>query len=390
MAEAARQTIIRRKLDAGRDAAPEDRRVRPVRALSAALSKAAEDLMGLALDAGSGPEHIASLSDLLERLPENGLLAVLEGPRDGQGLFAFDSSALAAIIEKLTTGSVGTAPPSLRRPTRTDAALAADLIDGTLQRFETALAGREDFRWASGFGYSTHVEDIRPLGLLLEDIDYRIFGLTLDFELGRRQGRMLLALPAQGCAEIPPDAASGAPPDAPADPDWAPGLAARVLQGEVSLEAVLHRFQLPISAVGALRVGDEIPIPVSALDNLRFAGAEKIPLGRCRLGRSNGYRAVRLGAGGQAEAYTGHPGRTQPAPSAERPVPMKASADDDSDLPEHSDLPSGGGAGAGVAVDMAIDGLPALDGLPTLDNAGPTDSAVALDLDALDALPKLD
>lgn len=389
MAEAARQTIIRRKLDAGRHAAPEDRRVRPVRALSAALSKAAEDLMGLALAAGSGSEHIASLSDLLERLPENGLLAVLEGPRDGQGLFAFDSSALAAIIEKLTTGSVGTAPPSLRRPTRTDAALAADLIDGTLQRFETALAGREDFRWASGFGYSTHVEDIRPLGLLLEDIEYRIFGLTLDFELGRRQGRMLLALPAQGCAEIPPDAASGVPPDGPADPDWAPGLAARVLQGEVSLEAVLHRFQLPISAVGALRVGDEIPIPVSALDNLRFAGAEKIPLGRCRLGRSNGFRAVRLGAGGQAEANTGHPGRTHPAPSAERPVPMKASAGGESDLSEHSDLPDGD-AGAGMAADMAIDGLPALDGLPTLDNTGSTDSAVALDLDALDALPKLD
>ena len=195
MAETARQNILRRKLDAGRAAAPASCAVLPAKALSSALSKAAEAAMGLAVSAGSCSERVASLPDLLERLPDNGLLAVLEGPEEGQGILALDGNALSAIIEKQMTGAVAASPPPPRRATRTDAALVADLVDATLQRFETALAGRAESRWAAGFGYSSHVEDLRPLGLLLEEIDYRIFGLTLDFEIGTREGQLLLALP---------------------------------------------------------------------------------------------------------------------------------------------------------------------------------------------------
>ncbi len=305
MADGAPQNILRRKVDAGRSAAPASRKIQPAKVLSTALSKSADASMGLDVTVKSSSERIASLSDLLECLPENGLLALLEGPRDGQGVMAFDSSALSAIIEKQMTGTVSRNQPQSRRVTRTDAALAADLIDATLHRFETALSGLEESRWASGFGYSSHIDDLRPLGLLLEDVDYRIFGLSLNIELGTREGEILLALPAKGRAKVTARQAPVEEETTRKDPDWKPRLEGLVLQGEARLEAILYRFQMPISAIKQLQPGQEIPIPVSTLNDVRIAGAERIPLGRCRLGRCQGHRAIRLGADGASEPGRG-------------------------------------------------------------------------------------
>ncbi|MDV7143508.1 FliM/FliN family flagellar motor switch protein [Tropicimonas sp. TH_r6] len=384
MADAARKRVLRRKVEAGRESAPANRAVLPARALSTALSKAAEASMELAISATSSSERIASLPDLLERLPENGLLAVLEGPEDGQGLMAFDFNALSAVIEKQMTGAVGTSLPPSRRATRTDAALAADLIDAVLQRFEQALAGRDESRWASGFGYSSHVEDLRPLGLLLEEIDYRIFGLSLDFEMGTRTGEILLALPAEGrgTVQMPQDEMFGDAVDS--DPFWSPSLQLRVLEGEVQLDAVLHRFHLPISAISELKPGDEIPIPLTAIDNVRLSGAERIPLGRCRLGSSQGFRALRLGADGAGAGARG--------PSLVHSAALAPSGFDDGHadgLPSLPDLPglgqpedglpdlgggglpdiSGGGLpdiGGGLGQPMAIGAIGDDDGLPDI------------------------
>ncbi len=302
MAEATGQSVLKRKVAAGRSTAPGGRPVLPAKALSASISRAADASMGLEVSVDSCSERIASLSDLLELLPEQGLLAVLEGPEDCQGIMAFDVAFLSGVIEKQMTGAVSTSPPGTRRVTRTDAALAADLIDLTLREFETSLAGREESRWASGFGYGSHVEDLRPLGLLMEDVDYRIFGLSANLESGRRNGQVLLALPAIGRGKV--RIGEVVDTQAGSDPAWSAGLTSLVLKGDVRLEAVLHRMRLPIAAIEGLNVGDEIPIPASAIGKVSFAGAEHIPLGQGRLGQSQGFRAVRLGDTGNRAAAT--------------------------------------------------------------------------------------
>ncbi|NDR59442.1 FliM/FliN family flagellar motor switch protein [Aliiruegeria sabulilitoris] len=371
MAEEARQDVLKRKVEAGRNSAPASQTVLPAKALSSALSKAAEKSFGLAVVATSCSERIVSLADLLERLPEQGLLAVLEGPGDGQGLLSMDVKALSAIIEKQMTGAVSQSSPPSRRVTRTDAALAADLIDAMLQRFEATLAGRPEARWASGFGYSSHVEDLRPLGLLLEEIDYRVFGLSLDFEIGTREGQLLLALPAEGRSDALALPEPRISLEKPADPEWAPGLEGLVLEGEVRLEAILHRFKLPISAIPTLKVGDEIPIPLSAIDNVRLTGTEEIPLGRCRLGQSLGLRAVRLGAGeagaerpqsGMSNLIGAGAGGLAPLPRAALPDPVGL----DDEAFAAAPLAEGGLPDIGLEPMAAPMDLSALQGLPDI------------------------
>lgn len=299
-------SILKRMTAAGLEAAPADRRVLPVRALSSAVSRAGEAGLSMPIVASSSSERIASLSDLLEMLPESGLLGVLEGPGEGQGLMAFDAALLAAVIEKQMTGALGAKAPAPRRATRTDAALAADLIDATLREFEAALQGREESRWASGFGYSSHLEDIRPLGLLLEDVDYRIFQLDLTLELGARTGRLVLAVPAEGRGKIGQPSATEMPVADERDEAWQRGFEDAVLGAEVRVEAVMHRVRMPFVRMQALRVGDEVALVGSSVDTVRVSSAEGATYGIGRLGQSRGHRAVRLVAPGETTPELRH------------------------------------------------------------------------------------
>ena len=298
MGEATGQSVLRRMAEAGRTRAPGGGPVLPARALSLSLARAAASVTSMAMQVASCSERIASLSDLLETLPERGLLALLEGPEETQGIAAFDHGLLSAVIEMQMTGALSPVSPPPRRVTRTDAALAADLIDATLGEFEAALVGREESRWASDFAYASHIEDLRPIGLMLEDVDYRIFGLSVVLGSGTRQGGFVLALPAKGRGPVrmPTDGSPTEAADA-ADRAWSEALHATVDEGEVRLDAVLHRFRLPLADIGRLQPGDELTLPLIALDRVQLVAAGGQGFGQWRLGQSQGHKAVRLGDG---------------------------------------------------------------------------------------------
>ena len=125
---------------------------------------------------------------------------MLEGPGEALGLIALDASALAAILEQQTTGTVAATAPPPRRPTRIDAAMCAPLINLLLEEFDLGLhdcarAGRTDLP-PRDFRYASFIEDPRPLGLVLEDGRYRTFRVALGLGTTARPGRMLMALPA--------------------------------------------------------------------------------------------------------------------------------------------------------------------------------------------------
>ena len=133
-----------------------------------ALARAANDEIGLAMEVTRLAIERRSLADLLELVPERALIAVLEGPCEGLGLIALAPPVLAAMIEQQTIGRVAAGPVAPRRPTRTDAAMVAGLIDRALADLETGLEQDMDRVWAAGFRYASFLDDPRPLGLLLE------------------------------------------------------------------------------------------------------------------------------------------------------------------------------------------------------------------------------
>ncbi len=310
MTERTGDTVLKRMADAGRGAG--GRALTPERALGIAFAKAGQDMMKLPLVAASAAAGRMSLAEITETLPERALIALLDGPGEGIGLLALAPEMLASLIEMQTTGRVAGTQVAPRRPTRTDAAMAAPFIDRVMGELEVLLAADAALVWAGGFRYASYIEDPRPLGLLMEDAGYRVFRLMLDCgDAGARRGAVLLALPAEGRGRMPPcrDAA-GLPADAPvgADPaGWTRRMTAAVLGAAVELDAVLDRVALPLSAVLALRPGATVVVRPGAVGRVTLEGYGRRFVAQGRLGQCQGAVAVRLNGSPEEAAEVGEP-----------------------------------------------------------------------------------
>ncbi|WP_274963335.1 MULTISPECIES: FliM/FliN family flagellar motor switch protein [Thioclava] len=395
-------SVLRRKTEAakaGAGTAP----ITPARAITLALSKVAQDMLELPLQVASIEEATRSLADLPEMLEDLSLLAVIEGPGEALGVLALPPATLATLIEMQTMGRFGKTMPAPRKPTRIDAAIAADFVDAVLAEIEEGLISDPAISWAGGFRFASHLDDPRPLGLLLEDVSYRVWTGQLGFGTGgERSGGFLWAVPREGrggamrCAAP----AAGENPEGGAGPkaesftledparDWSDTFERSILAASAQLEAVLHRVTLPLSTVLTLRPGTEIPIPEDALEKITLEAQVRRKLSLARLGQSHGLRALRLrdedesanGVGRGADAFDAGASPYAQAPTLDE-LPGLSSLGDPLD-PAYE--PEGGVYAAHAPEPRGLDGLE-----PDMDFGEP------LDLDALssteddDALPPL-
>lgn len=315
------QGVIRRKL-AGAQVAPEAGGGAE-KAWPLALARAARGQLDLAVEAGPVRAERLSLTELLDLPPERALIALLEGPREALGVLVLSAEVLASLIEAQTLGRVLSQPVVARKPTRTDAAMVADLIDAALEELQQALLAEEDLVWTDGFRYSSVLDGARPLALMLEDAAFKV--LRCECELGgARKGGLILALPAEGHGRRPHRAAPLPGPDPAQEEQFSAALAQEVMEAEAELIAVLGRVRLPLSGALALRVGDLLPLTGAALDGVELTGRDGRGLAQGKLGQQRGMRALRLtetqGARGAGAAVT------VPQRPAEPPLPLPRAA----------------------------------------------------------------
>ena len=293
--------IIRKKVAAARSNQPEGGPGAD-RAWRLALARAANDILALPLEVARLSVNRRSLAELLELAPERALIAVLEGPAEGLGILMLSPPVLSAMIEMQTIGRVSSSAPPVRKPTRTDASMVADMIDQALQELESGLESDPDLIWAGGFNYASFLDDPRPLGLLLEEEHYRVILAELRLGNGAKSGAVMLALPAEGRGRAPKPAPTATPAPV-AAALFSKALSDQVMRTEADIAAVLHRFTVPLSFVMALKTGDLVPLSTAALDRIVLEGLDGRPLASGRLGQNRGMRAVRLAP--QAAAETG-------------------------------------------------------------------------------------
>jgi len=291
--------IIRKKVAAGRSNQPEGGPGAD-RAWRLALARAANDILALPLEVARLSVNRRSLAEFLELAPERALIAVLEGPAEGLGILMLSPPVLSAMIEMQTIGRVSSSAPPVRKPTRTDASMVADMIDQALQELESGLESDPDLIWAGGFHYASFLDDPRPLGLLLEEEHYRVIQAELRLGNGAKSGAVMLALPAEGRGRAPKPAPTATPAPV-AAALFSKALSDQVMRTEADIAAVLHRFTVPLSFVMALKTGDLVPLSTAALDRIVLEGLDGRPIASGRLGQNRGMRAVRLAPQAAAE-----------------------------------------------------------------------------------------
>jgi flagellar motor switch protein FliM len=330
VAEAGLEGILRRKIAAAKA-------VQAVggpgadRSWRFALARAASDTVDLALDVTGLRMQMQSLAEVLE-LPFSGaLIAVLQGPAEGTGLVVLSGEVVAALIEVQTLGKVKASALEPRKPTRTDAAMVAPMLDAALALLESELAQEADLVWAGGFRYASYLDDPRPLGLLMEDFSYRVITTEVSLGIGARQGTIHMALPAKGRGLQPAYVATPAQDEALAKQGFAQALAAQVEASGCVLDAVLGRISLPLGRVMALEVGEVIPLGRATIERLRLSTLAGAALVEGKLGQHRGMRAIRLSV--EAEARAGFPAQAGgfdammaaadlAMPAAEEPAPL--------------------------------------------------------------------
>ncbi|WP_406736319.1 FliM/FliN family flagellar motor switch protein [Thioclava sp. GXIMD4215] len=271
--------------------------VSPERAIRHVFAKVAQDTLGLPLQVLDVHQSQVSLTELMESFPEQPMLCVIEGPKDAFGVVALPPITFSSLIEVQTMGVLSRIQPAPRRPTRVDASMVQGVLDSLLAGLEDALAESDDIIWAGGFRYLSFFDDPRPLSLILEEITYRMFRITMQIGSAMdREVSLLWAVPARGRGErvLPQSDADNRAPEAEAL--WAQQMESTVMSTRAELTAVLHRWSMPLSGVMNFKPGVEIPIPREALEKLRVEGVDGRRMGMAKLGQHSGRRALRLTA----------------------------------------------------------------------------------------------
>ncbi len=333
-----RQDVLSRKADAARRVF-EARAMSPAKALRRALSRSADVLWDLALVAKAVDQEHLDQDGVVAQLPPEALLLLLDGPEGVVGFVTLERDLVVGLTEVQTMLQVTQMPADPRPFTATDAAMAAPLLDATLERFARFLEDHPLRPQIEGFRFGAMLEDARAAGMLLDAPGYMMFRTTLDLALGRRRGELRLFLPER------PGARRATPPGQPGAHEQKMELL------PAQMQAVLGALRLPLGRVQALQPGDLLPLAPEVLERVTLYAGPGTPVAGGRLGQMNGMRAVRLawprGAGsGEAQGMDSAspvPAAAPTAVAAAPAAPQEVGFDEmTSGLPDLPDLPGPG------------------------------------------------
>lgn len=259
------------------------------RAVRLALTKAANDAVGLVLTVSSVAETTDHLDDMLAGLPDGLLLVELHQDSRLVGLMALDMQLRAAVLEIQTTGKLIGRIAEDRAPTRTDKVMCDPMIADFLSAFPTAVSGTSLEGWCDRITHAEAFESKRTAGLLLDDCAYRSVQMNVDLGVADRQGVLIVVLPMTTAPQV-------SIPVKPPCADWGDAFHARIENAPAVLTALLHRFSVSIAQAQSLVVGQILPLTGCTVHSVRMVAADGRDVGAAKLGQSGGMRAIRIEA----------------------------------------------------------------------------------------------
>lgn len=305
MAETTHSKILGRM--AGRVAHDaDDQPLTAARAVRLAVTKAANDTVGLVVTVSGMADDVQPLDGLLAELGEDLMLVGLQRDRRLAGIIALDMQLRAAVLELQTVGNLIDAAAETRPATRTDKTMCDPLLDALVQALEPAMAGSALDGWIKGCQTGQGIGSARAAGLLLSDHDYRILRLTLDLGVADRQGLLVIALPPVKL----PDVFTAEQVE---DMDWGSRFRLAVSDAPATLQAHLRKFTIPLSQAQSLQVGQVVPLPGCDVHSVRLIAPDGKKVAQAKLGQLGGMRAIRIEQAPQVQM-----GELAPSPTAAR------------------------------------------------------------------------
>ena len=260
---------------------------RLVRIMSTSLRNFTSDNVEVSID------NIVSLrfGDYLNSIPLPAMLAVFKAEEwDNYGMMMVDSAMIYSIVDVLLGGRRGTAPMRIEgRPyTTIERTLVERLVGVVLSDMSDAFGpiADVDFRFER--------LETNPRFAAITRLSNAAILARLRIDMEDRGGRLELLLPyatLEPVRELLLQQFMGEKFGR--DSIWESHLAEELRHTEVSLDVVLDRQTLPLSAVLGLKVGDRIALGVPQGAPVRVACGE-VPLFEAELGRRDNRLAIRI------------------------------------------------------------------------------------------------
>jgi flagellar motor switch protein FliM len=267
--------------------APEDVPITSSRAIRLAITRAADLTHDLALGVSALREEVVSLDDLLAAFDSSWMLIAMTSDKHITGLAALDLNMRAALVEVQTMGKVLDDAPEDRKPTGTDAGMAQPLISAFLAQLQDTAKRTPLDGWALNVDVGDRINSARAAGLVLDECKYRLIRISVDLGAGNRQAELALALPsrAEVCGKVIKPEISG---------DWETRFCTVINGSQAQLDAILHKFSIPLHRAEALAVGQVFPLPGCTVSSVKLIAGDGRKVASARLGQSGGMRAVRI------------------------------------------------------------------------------------------------
>ena len=282
MPEANVQSLLRRKAKVQQSGfAPGARTA--ARVWQTTMPRVADKMLGLHLRVEEVSDSNVLPSQLLARADESSLIALIQTADGREGVAVLESGLLAGLIEAVVCGEVGRGELMDRPATETDGAICAPIVDGWIRAFDSEVAPFEEQPAVATARILSRLQDPRSAVLALPEMTLSATRISLDIGEGARSGVLTLAV-----ASTAADSGESLADELTED------LQANVAGSAVYLDAVLHRFQMPLNKIEGTEVGDIVTLPVGAIRNVSLEGLDGRRVAIARLGQIGGAKAVCL------------------------------------------------------------------------------------------------
>lgn len=258
------------------------------RAVRMAVTRAADQSVGMVLSVMSVGEEVVDLDALIAQVTDGHLITEIQQGGSVAGIVVVDPGFCSFIVEMQTIGKLGAKPATERAVTGVDAALIRPLLLAVLGELAQTTVHTSLDGWVADASVGARQVNARAAGFALPDQVYRLIRVTVDLGGDERQGMMMIALPPLASAAAEPTAA-------PAEPvDWNKEFRAAVMAAPACLTAVLHEFQMPLDKATQMEVGEVIQLNGCTVGKVRLVAPDGRTVVRGRLGQMAGQIAVRV------------------------------------------------------------------------------------------------
>jgi len=267
---------------------------------SAAIERTARDFFKTTTGAIITMTEVSKQSDTMERIPIPSMLGIAKiAGLDTAAMINLSSDLVFHLVDLRMGGDATVSPmPTTRSLTAIDMELCEDFLVGAINCFTRAMEETMGAPIARKLALAYMEQNVTQVSIAPPNADVMTIGINLDIGEAARNADFEIIIPLSVLDSLQsvrrtvetqtPDGSGGI---------WQAHMHQAVLNCPVAMTAIIHKKKLTTGQITDWKVGDVIPVPRTAVEQLELVlgpAGNRIHFAAARLGARDEQKGVRL------------------------------------------------------------------------------------------------